>query len=533
MQTALRFYFWKLNYQAQKMYNQVNMSYQDLILLIAACVSLGFIFGYFFRIIMALARKNSIELEIKKLSTRAEEKAQNILLQAEEKATDILESSRNQIKEREVELKQRQSAVDQMKKELEVKSQELDFEINHAKQKIGEIKHIKDEIEIKHQSISEKLTKIAHLTKEEAQKNIIEEIEKNESDTLLSQLRKLELHRQVELEEKAKEILTLAVQRLATRVDQELFTTQVKVDDPDIKGKVIGKEGRNIKVFERETGVEVLMDESPDYITLSSFDPIRRYIAKTALETLILDGRIQPAKIEKIVADAKSSTQELIRYKGEEAVYEVGIPNLDPRVVQILGRLHFRTSYGQNVLQHSVEAAHIAGMLAVELGANVRISKTATLLHDIGKALDHEVAGTHVEIGRQVLQKFGVEEAVIKAMQSHHEEYPYESLESRIVQTADALSGGRPGARNNSLEFYIKRLTDLENIALGIKGVEKAFALQAGREIRVFVNAEEVSDFQAKNIARTIAEQIEQELKYPGEIKVAVIRELRIIETAR
>lgn len=508
------------------MYNQIDMSHQELVLLIAACVSLGFIFGYIFRIVMALARKNSIELEIKKLSTKAEEKARHILLQAEEKAADILESTREKLQDRETELKEKQELID-------IKSKELDFEINHAKQKIGEIKHIKEDISQKQSEIKVKLEQISKLTPSEAKQTLLDEIEKNESEALLSQLRKLELHRQAELEDKAREILTLAVQRLASQVNQELFTTQIRVDDPEAKGKVIGKEGRNIKVFERETGVEVLMDENPDYITISSFDPIRRYVAKVALEQLLLDGRIQPAKIEKIVADTKASVQDLIRKKGEQAVYEVGIPNIDPRVVQILGRLHFRTSYGQNVLQHSIEAAHIAGMLAAELGANVRIAKTATLLHDIGKALDHEVAGTHVEIGRQVLQKFGVEEAIIKAMQAHHEEYPYESLESRIVQTADALSGGRPGARNNSLEFYIKRLTDLENLALRTKGVEKAFALQAGREIRVFVNAETVSDFQAKNIARKIAEDIEKELKYPGEIKVAVIRELRVIETAR
>lgn len=502
------------------------MSHHDLILLIAACVSLGFIFGYIFRIVMALARKNSIELEIKKLSTKAEEKAHHTLLLAEEKAVDILESTRKKIEERETELKEKQVLVDRRSKELEL-------EINHVKQKIGEIKHIKEDIFQKQSEVNAKLEQISKLTPLEAKQSLLEEIEKNESEALLSLLRKLELHRQEELEEKAREILTLAVQRLASQVNQELFTTQIRVEDPETKGKVIGKEGRNIKVFEKETGVEVLMDENPDYITISSFDPIRRYVAKVALEQLLLDGRIQPAKIEKIVADTKTSVQDLIRKKGEQAVYEVGIPNIDPRVVQILGRLHFRTSYGQNVLQHSIEAAHIAGMLAAELGANVRIAKTATLLHDIGKALDHEVDGTHVEMGRQILQKFGVEEAVIKAMQAHHEEYPYESLESRIVQTADALSGGRPGARNNSLEFYIKRLTDLENLALRMKGVEKAFALQAGKEIRVFVNAETVSDFQAKNIARKIAEDIEKELKYPGEIKVAVIRELRVIETAR
>jgi uncharacterized domain HDIG len=300
-----------------------------------------------------------------------------------------------------------------------------------------------------------------------------------------------------------------------------------------VKGKIIGKEGRNIKSFERASGVEVIVDDTPGAITLSSFDPIRRQVARMALEELIKDGRIQPAKIEKAIEKAHDDINKVIKEKGEQAAFETGVMNLDPRILSILGRLHFRTSYGQNVLAHSIEMAHIAGMIAEELGANVAIAKAGALVHDIGKALDHEVQGTHVEIGRRILQKFGADEAVIKAMQAHHEEYPYETIESIIVQTADAISGARPGARHDSVENYIKRLQDLEGVATSFKGVDKAYALQAGREIRVFVKPEEVADIEAKNMARNIAEKIEKDLRYPGEIKVTLIRENRIVEFAR
>ncbi len=281
------------------------------------------------------------------------------------------------------------------------------------------------------------------------------------------------------------------------------------------------------------TGVEVIVDDTPGTITLSSFDPVRRHVAKLALEELIQDGRIQPAKIEKLVEKAQAEINKIIKEKGEQAAFECGVLNLDPRILAILGRLHFRTSYGQNVLQHSIEMAHIAGMIAEELGANVQIAKAGALVHDIGKALDHEVQGTHVEIGRRILQKFGASEDVIKAMQAHHEEYPYETIESKIVQTADAISGARPGARRDSVENYLKRLKDLEAIASQFSGVEKAYALQAGREIRIFVKPEQVSDLDARTMAREIAGKIEKDLKYPGEIKVTLIRENRVIEFAR
>jgi len=311
------------------------------------------------------------------------------------------------------------------------------------------------------------------------------------------------------------------------------MATSVAIPNDEIKGKIIGKEGRNIKTFERATGVEVIVDDTPGVITISCFDPVRRQIARVALETLILDGRIQPAKIEELVEKAKGDINKIIKEKGEQACYECGVFNLDPRVVSILGRLHFRTSYGQNVLQHSIEMAHIAGVMAEEIGANVAVAKAGALLHDLGKAVDHEVQGTHVEIGRRILQKFGVDEQIIIAISAHHEEYPFDNVESVLVQVADAISGGRPGARRDTVENYIKRLGDLEGIATSFEGVERSFAIQAGREVRVFVDPGKISDLEAKKLARDIALRIEQELKYPGEIKINVIRESRTIEFAR
>jgi ribonuclease Y len=311
------------------------------------------------------------------------------------------------------------------------------------------------------------------------------------------------------------------------------MVTSVAIPNNEIKGKIIGKEGRNIRAFERATGVDIIIDDSPGTITLSCFDPVRRQIARVALENLIIDGRIQPAKIEEFVDKAREESNRIIKEKGEQAAYEAGVLNLDPRVLLILGRLHFRTSYGQNVLYHSVEMAHIAGMLAEELGADVQIAKAGALVHDLGKAVDHEVQGTHVEIGRRILQKFGADERIIQAMQAHHEEYPYETPESIIVQVADAISGGRPGARRDTVENYLKRLGELETIATSFPGVEKVHAIQAGREVRVFVRPEEISDHAARELARNVALRIEQELKYPGEIKVVVYRESKAIEFAR
>ncbi|MDP2655866.1 MAG: ribonuclease Y, partial [bacterium] len=380
---------------------------------------------------------------------------------------------------------------------------------------------------------SKELSKVANLSEEKAREELFSEIERAYEESILSRLQKLEAHGRERLEDKARSILTTTIHRLGNAVNAETMSLSVALPSDDVKGKIIGKEGRNIKAFERATGVDVLIDDAPDKITLSSFDPLRRHIAKIALEKLIVDGRIQPAKIEETVEKTRAEVAEITKQKGEAAAYEVGVIGLDPKLTALLGRLHFRTSYGQNILQHSIEMAHIAGMLASELGADANIARTGALLHDIGKAVDHEVQGTHVEIGRRILEKFGVDKRVIQAMQSHHEEYPYETPESVIVQVADAISGGRPGARRDTVDRYLERLGDLERLAGTFPGVEKVYAIAAGREIRIFVNPGKVTDLAMHTLARNIAKRIQEELKYPGEIKVNIIRENRVVEFAR
>ena len=403
---------------------------------------------------------------------------------------------------------------------------------------------IKEVEKLSKEQIQEKITKIeeekrgelervAKLTEAEAKEELVRDVEKKYEEDILGRIKKLESLGRDEFEKRARDILVTAIQRLASSTASEVTTTTVPIPSDDLKGKIIGKEGRNIRALERAAGVEIIVDDTPGSIVISGFDPVRRQTARVALENLISDGRIQPARIEEVVEKARSEVEKTIKQKGEMAAYEAGIIDLDPRLLVVLGRLYFRTSYGQNVLQHSIEAAHIAGMLASELKADVNVAKKGALLHDIGKAMDHDVQGTHVEIGKRILQKFNIDEKIIKAMQSHHEEYPFETTEAVIVQVADAISGARPGARRDSLENYLKRLEDLENIAKSFGGIEKTYAIQAGREIRVFVMPEKISDLEAKKMARDIADRIEKDLKYPGEIKVNVIRESRVIEYAR
>ncbi|KKP72758.1 MAG: Ribonuclease Y, partial [Candidatus Nomurabacteria bacterium GW2011_GWB1_35_20] len=416
---------------------------------------------------------------------------------------------------------------------LDARQVEIDKETENIKLKIEEIKKIQEKVTSIETEKRIELERVSKLTEGEAKEELMRDIEKKYEEDILIRIQKLENSNEEKLDKRAKDILATSIQRLASSTASELMTTIVNIPNNEIKGKVIGKEGRNIRAFERVSGVELIVDDTPGSIIISSFDPIRRQIARLALENLILDGRIQPAKIEELVEKAKEEINKIIKEKGEQAVYECGIFNFDPRIVAIIGRLYFRTSYGQNVLQHSIEMAHIAGMIAEELGADVAIAKAGALVHDIGKALDHEVQGTHIEIGMRILQKFGADERIITAMKSHHEDYPYETVEAVIVQTADAISGGRPGARRDSVENYLKRLQELEALVNAFPGVEKSYALQAGREIRIFVTPEKVSDAESKIMAHDIAVKIEQELKYPGEIKVTIIRETRIIEYAR
>lgn len=505
-----------------------------LALLMAGMASLvGAALGFYIRYLISLSKKGTVEMEVKGMVAQAEEKASKIVSEAETKATDILKEVRESSKDREMKIKIAEDRLVRKEDALDKKQSDLDKEVEVIKEKIAEIKKIKEKVDSQEKIKNAELEKIAKLSTEEAREQIIETAKKKYEEDILIRLQKLENEGEERLESRAREILTTAIHRLGNSVANDVFSTTVTIPSEDIKGKIIGKEGRNIKTLERLTGVEIIVDDTPSTILISSFDPIRRQVARVALEDLITDGRIQPARIEKAVEEAEKNIQRIIKEKGQQAAYECGVINLDPRIIQVLGRLYFRTSYGQNVLQHSIEMAHIAGMIAEELGVNVYTAKAGALLHDIGKAVDHEVQGTHVEIGRRILQKFGAPEEIIKAMQAHHEEYPYETPESIIVQVADAISGSRPGARRDNVENYLKRLQDLEAIANSFKGVEKTFALQAGREVRVFVTPGEISDLDAKTMARDIADRIEKELRYPGEIKVTIIRETRAVEYAK
>lgn len=493
----------------------------------------GVAVGYYLRVIISLGQKGSMELEIKEMLVAAKEEAQRILDAAKAKAEEKDIELKELEKEKTEEFKKTETRLIKKEELLDARQVEIDKEVENIKLKVEEIKKIKERVDAADLEKQKELEKVAGLSVETAKEELFRQIEKNYEEDFLVRIQKLEQNAQDRLETRAKEILSTSIQRLASSTASEMMTTIVNIPSDDIKGKIIGKEGRNIRSFERAAGVELIVDDTPGTIIISSFDPVRRQVARLALENLILDGRIQPAKIEEMITKAQEEINKIIKQKGEEAVYECGIFNFDPRIIAILGRLYFRTSYGQNVLQHSIEMAHIAGMLAEELGADVAIAKAGALVHDIGKALDHEVQGTHIEIGMRILQKFGADPKVITAMKSHHDDYPHETMEAVIVQTADNISGGRPGARRDTVENYLKRLQELESLVNGFDGVEKSYALSAGREIRVFVTPDKLNDLESKELARGIAQKIESELKYPGEIKVTVIRETRVIEYAR
>ncbi len=507
----------------------------QLILLIIGVIALaaGSVMGYYARQSIARKQAGTLEAHLQKKTLKAKQESETILSEAREKAQRVLDSAKSEIDSRRFEvlkterlLLKRENILDQ--KLLNFEKSQREFEA-----KVAQLRGIKENLEKLREEAVANLEKVAKLSKEDAKKELLSNLKKEYQQEIVEKLRKLEKEGWEKYEEKAKELLTIAIQKCALNQSHEITTTSLTLPSEEIKGRIIGKEGRNIRTLEKLTGVEIVVDEAPEAVVISGFDPVRRQIAKIALEKLIQDGRIQPARIEEQVQLAEANIAKQIKEAGETAVYDTGVIGLDQKVIQLLGRLKFRTSFGQNALLHSIEVSHLAGGLAAEIGADVSVCKKAGLLHDIGKAVDHQVEGSHVDIGIKILEKFGVEKEVVDAMKSHHEEYPYSTLESIIVQSADQISGARPGARKDTLENYLKRLGELEKLALRFPGVEKAWALQAGREIRVFVKPEEVDDLAARDLAKEIANQIQEELRYPGEIKVSVIRELRVIEHAR
>lgn len=500
---------------------------------IILCLGLGLFLGYVIRLKVAQKYADSIETKLKSRVEKVREEAKKIVLEAREKATQILEESEEEMKKRKAQLDKMEGRLFQREEALDKRQLELTEKEKENRRIFENIQNLKTELEKLQKAELESLEKIAKLSLKGAKEELLKRAEREYKEEILNSLKKLETTRKEEIEKKAKEIMVGAIQKYTRSNVSDVTTTVMDLPSEDVKGKIIGREGRNIRHFEKLTGVELIMDDSPNTIILSSFDPTRREIARIALEKLIQDGRIQPARIEEKVTEAQTEIREKIKKAGEDAVYEVGILDLPPEIIYLLGRLNFRTSYGQNALTHSIEVSLLSGALASELGADVEVAKKAGLLHDIGKAVDQEIEGTHLELGRRILLKYNLDEKIIKAMQSHHDTYPVETLEAAIVNAADAISAARPGARKDSIEAYLKRLANLEEIATSFKEVEKAYAVSAGREIRVFVYPEKVDDLGAIKLAKDLAKRLEETLKYPGEIKVTVIRETRAIEVAR
>jgi len=510
-----------------------------LIKIVIAVVALivGALIGYIYR-------KNVGEKAI----GSAEQKARNLILDAENKSETMKKEAILEAKEEahrlrndaERDARERRAEVQRSERRLIQKEEALDRKIANIEKKEESITH-KEQILIDKQKEldafiarqTEELERISGYTAEEAKAILLSSMEKEVRHDASIMIKEIETRAKEEADKKAKYIITGAIQRCAADHVAESTVSVVNLPNDEMKGRIIGREGRNIRTIETLTGVDLIIDDTPEAVILSGFDPVRREIARIALEKLIVDGRIHPARIEEMVEKAEKEVNAIIKEEGEQATFEVGIHNLHPELVKLLGRLRFRTSYGQNVLKHSVEVAHLAGLMAGELGLDVKLAKRAGLLHDIGKALDHEVEGTHVDIGIDVLRRYKESEAVINGMAAHHGDYEAKSMEAVLIAAADALSAARPGARRETLDAYIKRLEKLEEIANTTPGVEKSFAIQAGREIRIIAKPEDVNDEEIVFLAREISKKIEAELEYPGQIKVNVVRETRAIDYAK
>ncbi|MEW6408360.1 MAG: ribonuclease Y [Patescibacteria group bacterium] len=504
-----------------------------IILLIPLALILGSGIGYILRKSLALKQKETLEAKVQKLITDAKTKEKEMLLGAKDKALLIIENAKKEGDKRQTELHKIESRLEHRQEILDSKLEEIDRGRQTLEKRAQEIRNIRMELQEVRKKQLETLEKVAGLSREKAKEVLLEMVEKDVKEDMLERIKKIEKETKETADRKAYEIIAQTIQRQAAPQTSETTTTSISLPSDEMKGRVIGREGRNIKRIEELCGVEIVVDDTPETIIISGFNPIRRYVAKKALEKLIADGRIHPGKIEEKVEEARQEITKDIKETGETVVYDLGITDFDPRLVQLLGRLKYRSSYGQNVLRHSLEVANLGAILAQELSADVNVVKRAGILHDIGKAVDHEIEGTHIEIGRNILKKFGISEDIIHAMECHHEDVKPKTVEAVIVDAADAISGARPGARRDTYENYIKRLQDLENIAQGFPGVEKTYAIQAGRELRIFVTPGKIDDLEATKLAKKIAEKIEETLKYPGEIKVNVIRETRVVEYAR
>jgi ribonuclease Y len=510
-----------------------NIVFWIILILLPISLFIGMVIGYFYK-------QNQVEREQLRIKDKAErtledarEKARSIEIQARDQALEVLQKAESEADRRRNDLSKEEDRLQKRREELDNRVERLERRESNLNKRQSALDKRANEIEKLHAEELEELQRISNLTINEARDLLLADVEKESRTDMARIIRQIELQAKEEGEIRARKIITTAMQRVASEHVSEITTSVVEIPSDEMKGRIIGRNGRNIHAFEQAAGVDVIVDDTPEAVTISSFDPIRREVAKRSLTRLIQDGRIHPAHIEKVVKKEEKEVDRAIIEAGEQAVYEAGIPTLHPELVKTLGRLKFRTSYGQNQLAHAVESSKLAAAIASELGADVETARTAGLLHDLGKAIDFNVEGTHAQLGAELVKRYGLSDKITNAIASHHHEVEQESIEAAIVEAADAISGARPGARRESLEQYLKRIRSLEEIANAQKGVIQSYALQAGREVRIFVRPEDIDDLEAIRMARDIAKSIEDTMQYPGQIKVIVIRETRAIDFAK
>ena len=514
--------------------NQANIQMMIIVLLVAG---ISVAAGYFIRKKIAEGKLNEAETVVKRMIDDAEKKAESVkkekLVEAKEEVHKLRAEAEKEYKERRNELQKYEKRVLQKEETLDKKISQVEEKDNRYNDKFRKLQEKEEDISKLVDAQMQKLEDVSKLTLDEAKREILSMAEREVKQEMAIMVKDLESKAKDEAEKKAREIVSYAIQRCAADHVAETTVSVVSLPNDEMKGRIIGREGRNIRTLETLTGVDFIIDDTPEAVVLSAFDPIRREIARIALERLISDGRIHPSRIEEMVEKAKVEVDTMIKEEGEKASFETGVFGLHPELIKLLGRLKYRTSYGQNVLKHSVEISHLCGIMATEIGADPKLAKRAGLLHDIGKAVDHEMEGTHVEIGMDLLRRYKESKEVIHAMSTHHGDYEPQSVEAVLVTAADAISAARPGARGETLEAYIKRLEKLEEISNDFEGVDKSYAIQAGREVRILVKPEDINDAGLPLLARNSTKRIEQEMEYPGQIKVNIIRETRAIDYAK
>ena len=509
------------------------MNPSTLILASLASLAVGVGLGFLVRYQMQQRELKTKKAESERIIEGARDQAREIELKARDDALRIRDASEAEATRRRNELNREDERLQRRRSELDSRLEHLESREQTLNKRQSSVDKRANEVESRHAEIMAELERVSSMTRDEAKGQLLQEVEQEARADMLRIIRQIEEEAQLEGERRARELIADAIQRVASDHVSEITVSVVPLPSDDMKGRIIGRNGRNIRAFEQASGVDVIVDDTPEAVTISCFDPVRREVARRSMEKLVLDGRIHPSQIEKVVKQVREEVEQLMVEEGEQATYEAGVPGLHPEIVKKLGRLKFRTSYGQNQLAHAVETAQIASVIASELGANVELAKAGGLLHDLGKAMDHEVEGTHASIGADFCKRYGVNVQVVNMIASHHHEVEQESVEAVIVEAADAISGARPGARRESLEDYIKRVRALEDIANSFKGVVESYALQAGREIRVIVKPDDIDDLEATRLARDVAKKIEEGIQYPGQIKVTVIRETRAVDYAK